>query len=178
VDRGVERQRVGGGKERAEQLMLVDLSRNDLGRVSRPGTVRVRDFMRIQHFSHVMHLVSTVEGRLKPEESPLSALFAAFPAGTLTGAPKIRAMEILSRLEPCRRGAYGGAVVAYDFRGILDSCITIRSFVARGGRVAVQAGAGIVADSTASRELAEIGHKSRAIRQAIAIARALEGEER
>jgi anthranilate synthase component 1 len=168
VDAQRERQLRRSPKERAEHLMLVDLSRNDLGQVCQPGTVRVRDFMQVQRFSHVMHLVSLVEGELDSRHSALDALFAAFPAGTLTGAPKIRAMEIISRLEGRRRGAYGGAVVLYDFRGELDSCITIRSLVARGGEVVVQAGAGIVADSVASRELDEIRHKSRAARRALA----------
>ena len=147
--------------------MLVDLSRNDLGRVCRPGTVRVRDFSQVQRFSHVMHLVSTVEGELVAGKTALSALFASFPAGTLTGAPKIRAMEIISSLETRRRGAYGGAVVLYDFMGNLDSCIAIRSLLIKKGRVSVQAGAGIVADSTAKREIQEIEHKSAAARRAL-----------
>jgi anthranilate synthase component 1 len=166
----LERQLLRSPKERAEHLMLVDLSRNDLGRVCEPGTVRVKDFMQVRRFSHVMHLVSTVVGRLRGEHSALSALFSAFPAGTLTGAPKIRAMEIISRLEKQRRGAYGGSVVMLDFRGALDSCITIRSLVARDGKISVQAGAGIVADSSAKRELDEIAHKSRAARRALGLA--------
>jgi anthranilate synthase component 1 len=168
ADRRFERQLRRSTKERAEHLMLVDLSRNDLGRVCRPGTVRVRDFMQVQRFSHVMHLVSTVEGELAAGETALGALFAAFPAGTLTGAPKIRAMEIIAALEKSRRGAYGGAVVLYDFRGELDSCITIRTVVVQGERAVIQAGAGVVADSRADRELDEIRHKSRAARKAIA----------
>ncbi len=167
LDKKLERQLLRSPKETAEHVMLVDLSRNDLGRVCRPGTVRVRDFSQVQRFSHVMHLVSTVEGELVDGKTALSALFASFPAGTLTGAPKIRAMEIISSLETRRRGAYGGAVVLYDFMGNLDSCIAIRSLLIKKGRVSVQAGAGIVADSTAKREIQEIEHKSAAARRAL-----------
>jgi len=166
-DKNFERQLLRSPKEKAEHLMLVDLSRNDLGRVCQPGTVRVKDFMQVQRFSHVMHLVSLVQGRLLKKHSALDALFAAFPAGTLTGAPKIRAMEIISRLESKRRGAYGGAVVMLDFAGNLDSCITIRTIIATKNQVSVRAGAGIVADSTAKRELKEIEVKSLAARLAL-----------
>jgi len=166
-DKRLERQLLRSPKEKAEHLMLVDLSRNDLGRVCQPGTVRVKDFMQVQRFSHVMHLVSLVQGKLLKKYSALDALFAAFPAGTLTGAPKIRAMEIISRLESKRRGAYGGAVVMLDFAGNLDSCITIRTIIATKNRVSVRAGAGIVADSTAKRELNEIKVKSLAARLAL-----------
>jgi len=167
-DKKLERQLIRSPKERAEHVMLVDLSRNDLGRVCQPGTVRVKDFMKVTRFSHVMHLVSLVQGKLLKGKSPLSALFAAFPAGTLTGAPKIRAMEIISKLETKRRGAYGGAVVMLDFAGNLDSCITIRTMIVTKGKVSVQAGAGIVADSTAKRELKEIEVKSLSARRALA----------
>lgn len=170
-DKKLEKSLLRSPKERAEHLMLVDLARNDIGRVCRPGSVRVREFMQVQRFSHVMHLVSTVEGQLGGRRTALDALFAAFPAGTLTGAPKIRAMEIISRLERARRGAYGGAMVLYDFSGRLESCITIRSLVAVNGRGAVQAGAGIVADSTAPRESQEIRNKTRAVERAIQLAR-------
>lgn len=173
MDAKLERQLLRSPKERAEHLMLVDLSRNDIGRVCRPGTVRVRDFMQVERFSHVMHLVSLVEGELADGNTALAALFASFPAGTLTGAPKIRAMQIIAKLETTRRGAYGGAVVLYDFRGRLESFITIRSLVAKDGVAAVQAGAGVVADSVAAREFLEIQHKSRAVRRAIA---AVQGE--
>lgn len=169
IDKKLERQLLRSPKETAEHLMLVDLSRNDLGRVCRPGTVKVRDFSQIQRFSHVMHLVSTVEGELVEGKTALSALFASFPAGTLTGAPKIRAMEIISALEKKRRGAYGGAVLMYDFSGNLDSCITIRSLLVKDGKVSVQAGAGIVADSTSARELKEIEFKSLAARRALGV---------
>ncbi len=168
-DKKLERQLLRSPKETAEHLMLVDLSRNDLGRVCRPGTVRVRDFNQVQKFSHVMHIVSTVEGELVEGKTALSALFASFPAGTLTGAPKIRAMEIIATLEKKRRGAYGGAVVMYDFSGNLDSCITIRSLLVKEGKISVQAGAGIVADSTAARELKEIEHKSLAARRTLGL---------
>jgi anthranilate synthase component 1 len=166
-DRRHEKNLLASVKEKAEHLMLVDLSRNDLGRVCKPGTVRVTEYMAVQRFSHVMHLVSTVVGKLLPSKTPLDALFASFPAGTLTGAPKIRAMEIISALEKVRRGIYGGAVVLYDFSGKLDSCITIRSAVVNGGLASIQAGAGIVADSTAARELEEIRNKCGAVRKAV-----------
>ena len=169
-DRRLNRQLRRSRKERAEHLMLVDLVRNDLGRVCRPGTVTVPEFMAIHYFSHVMHLVSRVEGKLKAEHSPLAALLACFPAGALTGAPKIRAMQILAELEPHRRGAYGGAVVLLDFEGQLDSCITIRTLVAREGRAYLQAGAGIVADSEPSREFFETEHKMQAMSAAVKLA--------
>jgi anthranilate synthase component 1 len=162
-DRRRERSLRASSKEKAEHLMLVDLGRNDLGRVCRPGTVKVKDFMQVQRFSHVMHLVSTVQGELGAGQTSLDALFACFPAGTLTGAPKIRAMQIISALEPQRRGAYGGSVVMYDFAGDLESCITIRSLVILPDQAHLQAGAGVVADSRADRELEEIRHKAQAV---------------
>jgi anthranilate synthase component 1 len=167
-DRAKEKSLLKSTKERAEHLMLVDLSRNDLGRVCKPGTVRVPEFFKVERFSHVMHLVSRVEGELKKSVSPLEALFSCFPAGTLTGAPKIRAMELVARLEPHCRGAYGGALVLHGLDGSLDSCITIRSLVASHGETYLQAGAGIVADSNAEREYQETEHKLAAMRAAIA----------
>ncbi len=161
-------------KEKAEHLMLVDLGRNDLGRVSRPGSVRVREFMRVRRFSHVMHLVSLVQGELKGGVSAWDALCACFPAGTLTGAPKIRAMEIISELEPFRRGAYGGAVVYHDFSGNLDSCIAIRGLSVRRGEAVLQAGAGVVADSDPAREYQEAVNKSRSVRRAVEVAHGAE----
>ena len=128
-------------KERAEHVMLVDLGRNDVGRVSRFGSVKVDKLMFIERYSHVMHIVSSIEGRLRPELTAVDALRACFPAGTLSGAPKVRAMEIIEELEPVRRGAYGGAVLYADFSGNLDSCIAIRSMLAIGGKGFVQAGA-------------------------------------
>jgi anthranilate synthase component 1 len=154
-------------KERAEHLMLVDLARNDIGRVSQPGSVVVTKYRQLKRFSSVMHLVSKVVGQLKPEHSALDALRACFPAGTLSGAPKIRAMEILAELEKQPRGFYGGAVVALSFTGDLDSCIAIRCAEVTKNKVVFQAGAGIVADSTAKNEYQEIRNKTHAIRVAI-----------
>ena len=154
-------------KERAEHLMLVDLGRNDLGRVSLPGTVEVTDFQSVETYSHVMHLVSTLEGRLDPEKDLFSVIGAVFPAGTLTGAPKIRAMEYLYDLEGQRRGPYGGMVFHMDMRGNLDSCITIRTILKRGNQVEVQAGAGIVYQSNPEREYEETGEKAAALLRAL-----------
>ncbi|RMF80197.1 MAG: hypothetical protein D6739_10450, partial [Nitrospirae bacterium] len=162
-------------KERAEHVMLVDLARNDLGRVCEAGTVRVAREMAVERYSHVMHLVSEVSGRLREGLDAWDALMAAFPAGTLTGAPKIRAMEIIDELERLRRGPYGGAVVYRTFGGDLDSCITIRTLVERGGVVQVQAGAGIVHDSVPERELEECANKARALVTAVAMAEAAAG---
>jgi anthranilate synthase component 1 len=160
-------------KECAEHLMLVDLGRNDLGRVSHPGSVSVKRFMEIERFSHVMHLVSLVEGRLDRKASPWEALGACFPAGTLSGAPKIRAMELIAQYELSRRGVYGGAIVAIDFAGNINSCITIRSLYEKNGYAYVQAGAGIVSDSRPQKEYEEIQNKSKAIRTAVALAEEL-----
>jgi len=158
-------------KERAEHVMLVDLGRNDLGRVSEYGSVKVRDLMYVERYSHVMHLVSHLEGRLRGELSALDAFAACFPAGTLTGAPKVRAMEIIEELEPVRRGVYGGSVLYADFAGNLDSCIAIRTMLVRGKKAYVQAGAGIVADSVPEREYEECGNKARAVVRAVEMAR-------
>ncbi len=157
-------------KERAEHLMLVDLARNDLGRVCTYGSIEVRELMRVERYSHVMHLVSEVRGRLAPGHDALSALRACFPAGTLSGAPKVRAMQIIDELEPTRRGPYGGAVGYVSFLGNLDTCITIRTLVLKGSRAFVQAGAGIVADSEPQREWEETLHKARAVLRALEIA--------
>jgi anthranilate synthase component I len=158
-------------KERAEHVMLVDLGRNDVGRVSQFGSVKVDRLMFVERYSHVMHIVSTIEGRLKPELTPVDALRACFPAGTLSGAPKVRAMEIIEELEPSRRGTYGGAVLYADFSGNLDSCISIRSMLAIGGQGHVQAGAGIVADSVPELEYQESINKAQAVIRAIERAR-------
>jgi anthranilate synthase component 1 len=158
-------------KERAEHVMLVDLGRNDVGRVSDFGSVKVDRLMFIERYSHVMHIVSSIEGRLRPELTAVDALRACFPAGTLSGAPKVRAMEILEELEPARRGTYGGAVLYADFSGNLDSCIAIRSMLAVGGKGYVQAGAGIVADSVPELEHAESINKAKAVIRAIERAR-------
>ena len=157
-------------KERAEHVMLVDLGRNDLGRVAQYGTVKVPTYMTLERYSHVMHLVSIVEGRLSDEHDRLDALVACFPAGTVSGAPKVRAMEIISELENQRRGVYAGAVGYLDFAGNLDFCITIRTVVIEGGRAYVQAGAGIVADSNPAAEYEETRDKARAVIQALELA--------
>ena len=157
-------------KERSEHVMLVDLGRNDLGRVSQFGTVRVPQFMGLEKYSHVMHLVSIVEGKLADDQDRLDALVACFPAGTVSGAPKVRAMEIIAELEPDRRGIYAGAVGYLDFAGNLDFCITIRTLVITGGRAMVQAGAGIVADSNPSAEYQETRDKARALIRALELA--------
>src|SRR5580698_2765789 len=160
-------------KERAEHVMLVDLGRNDVGRVSRFGSVKVDKLMFVERYSHVMQIVSTIEGKLRPELTAVDALRACFPAGTLSGAPKVRAMEIIEELEPARRGTYGGAVLYADFSGNLDSCIAIRSMLAIGGKGYVQAGAGIVADSVPELEHKESLNKAQAVIRAIEQAREL-----
>jgi len=160
-------------KERAEHLMLVDLGRNDLGRVCDPGTVNVVEFMQIERYSHVMHIVSTVTGSLAEKHSPVEALYAVFPAGTLSGAPKPRAMEIIEEHEPTRRGIYGGAIGYVDFVGNLDTCIAIRTAVIKDGKAYVQAGAGIVADSNPSGEDEECLNKAAAVLTAISMANQL-----
>ena len=157
-------------KERAEHVMLVDLGRNDLGRVCEFGSVKVPQYMGLERYSHVMHLVSTVEGRLSDEHDHLDALVSCFPAGTVSGAPKIRAMEILAELEPTRRDLYAGAVGYIDFAGNLDFCIAIRTISLRDGVARVQAGAGIVADSNPAAEYEETCDKARALLQAIEMA--------
>ncbi|MBV9368589.1 MAG: anthranilate synthase component I [Frankiales bacterium] len=160
-------------KERAEHVMLVDLGRNDLGRVCRPGTVEVVDLMHVERYSHVMHLVSTVVGEVSPEHSALDVLCACFPAGTLSGAPKVRAMEIIEALEPSRRGVYGGVVGYFDVAGDMDTAIAIRTVVLRNGRAYVQAGAGIVADSDPAAEDAECRNKAAVVLGAVASAASL-----
>lgn len=157
-------------KERAEHLMLVDLGRNDLGRVCAPGTVDVVDFMSVERYSHVMHLVSTVVGEVRPELSGCDVLFATFPAGTLSGAPKPRAMQIIDALEPTRRGIYGGCVGYLDFAGNVDMAIAIRTAIVKAGTAYVQAGAGIVADSVPESESAECRHKAAAVLRAVTAA--------
>ena len=160
-------------KERAEHVMLVDLARNDLGRVCTPGSVHVTEFMSVERYSHVMHLVSTVVGSLAPERSAFDALVAAFPAGTLSGAPKPRAMAIIDACEPTRRGVYGGCVGYIDFAGNLDMAIAIRTAVIVGGAAHIQAGAGIVADSRAESEYEECVAKARAVVRAVRTAATL-----
>jgi anthranilate synthase component 1 len=159
-------------KERAEHVMLVDLGRNDLGRVCDYGTVRVPQFMTLERYSHVMHLVSIVEGQLAEDTDRLDALASCFPAGTVSGAPKVRAMEIIADLEPTRRGVYAGAVGYLDFAGNLDFCITIRTVVMANGKAYIQAGAGIVADSNPTAEYEETKDKAKAVVRALELAQA------
>jgi anthranilate synthase component 1 len=172
-DAALERALVADPKEQAEHLMLVDLGRNDLGRVCVSGSVYVSDFAHIERYSHVMHLVTNVEGMLRADRSPVDLFLSCFPAGTLTGAPKIRAMELIDAHETTRRGPYGGAVAYFGFSGNMDSCIAIRTIVLENGRASVQAGAGIVYDSDPAREYDETMSKSAALKQAIAVAKAV-----
>lgn len=160
-------------KERAEHVMLVDLARNDLGRVCEPGMVDVSQFMEVERYSHVMHLVSAVTGELREGVGPVDVLRATFPAGTVSGAPKVRAMELIDELEPTRRGPYAGAVGYLDLAGNLDTCITIRTVVLHDGVAHVQAGAGIVADSVPEREEQETRDKASAVLAAIRAAELL-----
>jgi len=157
-------------KERAEHIMLVDLGRNDLGRVSQYGTVHVEELMCIERYSHVMHLVSSLRGELRKDVDRWDSLMACFPAGTVSGAPKVRAMEIIDELEPTKRGVYAGAVMYADFSNNLDSCIAIRTLVARGNKGYIQAGGGIVADSIPENEYVETVNKSKALLRAITLA--------
>jgi anthranilate synthase component 1 len=157
-------------KERAEHIMLVDLGRNDLGRVCKYGTVRVEDLMFVEKYSHVMHLVSALRGQLPPNMDRLDTMMACFPAGTVSGAPKVRAMEIIDEMEPTRRGVYSGAIMYLDFSNNLDSCIAIRTLVVKGNKGYIQAGGGIVADSTPEGEYIETVNKSRALLRAIQLA--------
>ncbi len=170
-DQALERELAGDEKERAEHIMLVDLGRNDVGRVSEYGSVRVPGLMFVERYSHVMHLVSSVRGRLREGLDMYDALAACFPAGTVSGAPKVRAMEIIHELEPTRRGIYAGAVLYLDFSGNLNSCIAIRTMVVRKKTAYLQVGAGIVADSVPEREYQECMDKSRALAKAMEIAR-------
>jgi anthranilate synthase component 1 len=170
-DRRIEAEMLADEKERAEHIMLVDLGRNDVGRVSEFGSVKVKDLMFVERYSHVMHLVSALEGKLRADLGPIDAFRACFPAGTLSGAPKIRAMEIIEELEPTRRGVYGGSVLYADFSGNLDSCIAIRTLLQQGKKGHIQAGAGIVADSVPEKEFEESVNKSRAVVRAIERAR-------
>ena len=170
-DQALADEMLSDAKERAEHVMLVDLGRNDVGRVSEFGSVKVDRLMFVERYSHVMHIVSTIEGKLKKGLTAVDALRACFPAGTLSGAPKVRAMEIIEELEPARRGTYGGAVLYADFSGNLDSCIAIRSMLATGGKGSVQSGAGIVADSVPELEHQESLNKAQAVLRAIERAR-------
>jgi anthranilate synthase component I len=157
-------------KERAEHVMLVDLGRNDIGRVSAYGTVKVPEFFVVERYSHVMHIVSHVEGTLRPELNAFDLVRAGFPAGTVSGAPKVRAMEIIAELEPDARGPYAGMIGYFGFDGAMDTCIAIRTLVSHGRTVSVQAGAGIVADSDPAREYQETVNKASAMLKAIEMA--------
>jgi anthranilate synthase component 1 len=170
-DRALEADLRADEKEVAEHVMLVDLGRNDVGRVSEFGSVKVKDLMFVERYSHVMHLVSSLQGRLRSDRQAVDAFRACFPAGTLSGAPKIRAMEIIEELEPARRGIYGGSILYADFSGNLDSCIAIRTLFLNGDQGHIQAGAGIVADSIPESEFAECANKARAVVRAIERAR-------
>jgi anthranilate synthase component 1 len=166
-DKRLEKELRNDEKERAEHIMLVDLGRNDIGRVSLPGTVKVSELMEVERYSHVMHLVTNVEGKLHPDLTPIDALRACFPAGTVSGAPKIRAMEIIAELEPDKRGPYAGCVGYFSFSGNMDTAITIRTIILANGTAYVQAGAGIVYDSVPAREYQETMNKARALLKAI-----------
>jgi anthranilate synthase component I len=172
-DQLLEKELLSDDKERAEHLMLVDLGRNDLGRVCTPGTVRVEDYSHIERYSHVMHLVSTVTGTLGPDRTALDAVTACFPAGTLSGAPKVRAMELIEEVEKTRRGVYGGVLGYLDFAGNADFAIAIRTALMRQGTAYVQAGGGVVADSNGPYEHTEASNKARAVLNAIAAAETL-----
>jgi anthranilate synthase component 1 len=169
-DQALERELLDDEKERAEHVMLVDLGRNDVGRVARRGTVQVDQFMKVERYSHVMHLVSQVDGLLDENRTPYDVMRACFPAGTVSGAPKVRAMQIIEELEPTRRGPYAGAVGYFSFSGNMDTCINIRTIVIKGRRAFIQAGAGIVADSDPEWEYEETCNKARAMMKAIEMA--------
>lgn len=169
-DLALERDLLADEKEKAEHLMLVDLARNDIGRVCSYGSVEVKEFMTIERYSHVMHIVSQVEGQLAPERSAFDLLRATFPAGTVSGAPKIRAMQLIADMEGTRRGTYAGALGYFSYSGNLDSCITLRTALIKDGRIHIQAGAGIVADSVPAAEYQETVNKASALLRAITLA--------
>jgi anthranilate synthase component 1 len=162
-DRALAADLLGDQKELAEHLMLLDLGRNDVGRVAKIGSVKVTEKMMIEHYSHVMHIVSNVQGTIDPKHDAMDALMAGFPAGTVSGAPKVRAMEIIEELEPEKRGIYGGAVGYFAANGTMDTCIALRTTVVKDSVMYVQAGAGIVADSVPESENQECQHKARAL---------------
>ncbi|MDE3070360.1 MAG: chorismate-binding protein, partial [Acidobacteriota bacterium] len=170
VDERIARELLADPKERAEHVMLVDLGRNDLGRVCEAGSVEVESYMTVERYSHVMHIVSSVAGRLREGISAMDALRSVLPAGTLSGAPKVRAMQIIDELEPVKRGGYGGAIGYLSFAGDLDTCIHIRTVVVKDGVAHVQAGGGTVADAKPPYELAESEAKARAVMRAVELA--------
>jgi anthranilate synthase component 1 len=169
-DRALAKELQGDEKENAEHVMLVDLGRNDLGRVCEPGSISIPEYKSIDRYSHVMHMVSTVKGTLKEGKTAFDLVRATFPAGTVSGAPKVRAMEIIEELEAQRRGVYAGMVGYFDYSGNFDSAITIRTILAREGRAYIQAGAGIVADSKPELEYQECRHKAQALFRAVEMA--------
>jgi anthranilate synthase component 1 len=170
LDEAMAKDLLADEKERAEHVMLVDLGRNDLGRVCEYGSVQVEDFMAVENYSHVMHIVSSVTGSLRPGVRALDALRAVLPAGTLSGAPKVRAMQIIDELEPVKRGGYGGAIGYVSYTGELDTCIHIRTVVVKDGVAHVQAGGGTVADAKPDYEFRESEAKAKAVLQAVALA--------
>jgi anthranilate synthase component 1 len=169
-DKALEQELLADPKERAEHIMLVDLHRNDIGRVSKIGSVKVDDVMSIERYSHVMHITSNVTGELADGCTALDALRVSLPVGTVSGAPKVRAMQIIDEFEPTRRGPYGGAVGYIDFAGDMDTCIALRTIVWKNGQFDVQAGAGVVADSVPANEYEETMSKARAMLKAVEIA--------
>jgi anthranilate synthase component 1 len=169
-DRGLAEELLADPKERAEHVMLIDLARNDVGRVARYGSVKLSDVMVVERYSHVMHITSNVAGQLLDGKTALDALRAGLPAGTVSGAPKVRAMEIIDEIEPHRRGPYAGAVGYIDFTGNMDTCIALRTLVMQGQTAYIQAGAGIVADSVPAREYEETLSKAQVLLKAIEIA--------
>jgi len=175
-DKALEKELLADEKERAEHIMLVDLARNDVGRVAEPNTIKLSDVMNVERYSHVMHIVSDVKGKLAAGKTAFDALRATLPVGTVSGAPKIRAMEIIDELEPTRRGPYAGAVGYVDFSGNMDTCIALRTMVMCGRKVYLQAGAGIVADSVPENEYEETLSKAKALLKAIEVAEAGLGE--
>jgi anthranilate synthase component 1 len=175
-DRALEASLLADPKERAEHLMLLDLGRNDVGRVARPGTVRPTETFVVERYSHVMHMVSNVVGELRDGEDALSALMAGMPAGTVSGAPKVRAMEIIDELEPEKRGVYGGGVGYFSANGDMDMCIALRTAVLKGDQLLIQSGGGVVFDSDPEAEWWETVHKSDAIRRAAEGAALFRGE--
>ena len=175
-DKALEAELLADPKERAEHIMLVDLGRNDVGRVAEPNSIELSDVMTVERYSHVMHIVSNVRGRLAKGKTAFDALRATLPVGTVSGAPKIRAMEIIDEFEPTRRGPYAGAVGYVDFSGNMDTCITLRTLVMAGGKAYVQAGGGVVADSVPSAEYDETISKAKALLRAIAVAEAGYGQ--
>jgi anthranilate synthase component 1 len=169
-DLALEKELLADEKERAEHLMLVDLARNDIGRVCQYGSIEVPDYMTIERYSHVMHIVSQVVGKIRPECSAYDLMRATFPAGTLSGAPKVRALQIIAELEKCQRGVYGGALGYFGYEGSHDSCIGIRTAVVKNGKIYIQSGAGIVADSVPANEFMETVNKAKGMLKAVALA--------